>query len=102
MAEQPPTMNFHLSPALSVTGIIDYSTTEGRKYFDRSVEKLSDKLFDCEDKDLHLFIDALKERADEMGWNIQGVGITDILVDPLNPQSGYINILTNHRELTIE
>ena len=102
MAEQPPTMNFHLSPALSVTGAIDYSTAEGRKYFDRSVEKLSDELFDCEDEDLHLFIDTLKERADEMGWNIRGVGITDILVDPLNAQSEYINILTNHGELTIE
>ena len=59
-------------------------------------------LFDCEDEDLHFFIDALKERADEMGWNIPGIGITDILLDPLNPESEYVNILTNHGELTME
>jgi len=57
---------FFLSPAQSITGIIDYSTTEGRKYYERSISKLRDELFDCED-DLHLFIDALKERAEEMG-----------------------------------
>ena len=79
-----------------MTGVIDYSTAEGRKYFDRSVGKLSDELFDCEDEDSHSLIDALKERADEMGWNIQVIGITDILVDPLDPESEYINILTNH------
>ena len=46
---------FHLSPAQSITGIIDYSTPEGRKYFERSIVKLREELFDCED-DLHLFL----------------------------------------------
>ena len=95
-------VEFHLSPALAVTGVIDYSTPEGRKYFDKSIEKLNEELFDCETDDLHLFIDSLKERAREMGWDIPGVGITDVFLDPLDPDSEYINILDNHGELTLE
>ena len=105
MADQPqdqPPVQFHLCPALAVIVVIDYSTLEGCKYFDRTVENLNDELFDCEDEDLHLFIDALKERADEMGWNIPGIGITDIILDPLNPESECVNILTNNGELTME
>ena len=58
---------FHLSPAMAITGIINYSTPEGRKHFERSIEKLGDKLFDIETSDLHPFLDALYKRACEMG-----------------------------------
>ena len=102
MNEQNLEANFHLSPALAVSGIIDYSMPEGWKYYEKSIEKLNEELFDCETDDLHLFIDALKERAREMGWDIHGIGITDILLDPLNPDSGFINIFTRHGELTLE
>ena len=99
MSEQ---VEFHLSPALSVTGVIDYSTTEGRKYYEKSVEKLNIEPFDCETDDLHLFVDALTERAREMGWDIPGVGITDIFHDPSDPGSEYTNILSSHGTLTIQ
>ena len=59
-------------------------------------------MFDCEGNDLYLFLDALKECACEMGWETPGVGITDIYLDPHNPDSEYINILSNYSELTIE
>ena len=59
-------------------------------------------MLDCEGDDLHLFLDALKERACKMGWETLGVGITDIYLDPHDPDSEYINILSNHGELTIE
>jgi hypothetical protein len=91
---------FHLSPAQSITGIIDYSTPEGRKYFERSIVKLREELFDCED-DLHIFLDALKERAQEMGWDIPGVGICDIPLVPLDPDTTYVNILERHGEVTL-
>ena len=93
---------FALSPALSVTGFINYSTAEGRKHFERSMSKLSDDYFECETDNLHMFLDSLAERAIEMGWEIPGVGITDVLLDPTNPNSDYINVLTNHGELTLE
>ena len=99
MSEQ---VEFHLSPALTVTGVIDYSTTEGRKYYEKSVEKLNIEPFDCETDDLHLFVDALTERAREMGWDIPGVGITDIFHDPSDPGSEYTNILSSHGTLTIQ
>ena len=87
---------FHLSPAMAITGVIDYGTTEGRKHFERSIAPLSAELFDCESDDLHLFIDALITRAREMGWDIPGVGINDILLDPTDPHSEYKNILRHH------
>ena len=99
MSEQ---VEFHLSPALSVTGVIDYSTTEGRKYYEKSVEQLNIEPFDCESDDLHLFVDALTERAREMGWDIPGVGITDIFHNPNDPESEYTNILSSHGTLTIQ
>ena len=49
-----------------------------------------------------MFLDALAERAIEIGWENPGVGITDVLLDPTNQNSDYINILTNHGELTLE
>ena len=93
---------FHLSPAMAITGVIDYGTTEGRKHFERSIAPLSVELFDCESDDLHLFIDALITRAREMGWDIPGVGINDILLDPTDPHSEYKNILRHHGELTLD
>jgi len=94
--------HFHLSPAQAVTGVIDYSTPEGQKYYKRSIAKLNEDLFDCESNDLHIFLDTLKERTRKIGWDIPGVGITDILLDPLDPNSKYINILTRHGKLTLE
>ena len=101
MADNPP-VPFHLSPAASIMGVIDYSTPEGRKHFEHSIERLNDELFDCEGGDLHLFIDALMERAREMGWSAPGVGVTDILLDPLDPNSDCVNLLTHHGQLTLE
>ena len=95
-------VQFHLSPALAITGVINYSTPEGHKQFERSIEKLNEELFDCESDNLHLFIDALKECTREMGWDIPGVGIMDIFLDLLDSDSEYINILIRHGELSLE
>ena len=94
--------HFYLLPAQAVTGVIDYSTSEGRKYYEHSIAKLNEDLFDCESDDLHIFLDTLQEHAREMGWDISGAGIIDILLDPLDPNSEYINILIRHGELTLE
>ena len=59
--------HFHLSPAIVIIGVIDYSTAQGRKHFEQSIESLGVELYNYESDDLHLFIDALITRAREMG-----------------------------------
>ena len=54
-------VDFHLSLAMVITGIIDYGTSKGCKYFNHSIKKLNKELFDYEYDDLHLFIDTLQE-----------------------------------------
>ena len=91
-----------MSLTLAVTGVIDYSTSEGWKYYEKSIKKLNKELFDYETDDLHLFINALKEHAYEIDWEIYRVGITSILLDSLNIDSRFINILAKHGKLTLE
>ena len=38
---------FALSPAMAYNGIINYSTTQGRKMYSAATAKLSEDLFDC-------------------------------------------------------
>ena len=58
---------FALSPAMAYNGIIDYSTTQGRKMYSAATAKLSEDLYDCNAEDLYTFLKALKERAREYG-----------------------------------
>ena len=57
-----------MSYTLAVSEAINYSISLGYKYYEKSVEKLNEELFDCETNDLHLFIHTLKEYI----WN--GIG----------------------------
>ena len=71
---------FFLAPTFDVGEVIDYSTVEGRKYFERCVAKVMDEGFDVEESDRMVFTSALLERAREVGWDIDGVGITSIFL----------------------
>ena len=54
---------FTLSIVLAIIRIIDYILTKGHKYFKKSIKKLNKELHNYEDKNLHLFIDILKEQV---------------------------------------
>ena len=93
---------FYLAPAQSIYGVIDYRKVEGRKLFEKSIAKLEVDQFDGKAGDLHLFLDSLQERAQEMGLELQGVGAMEIALDPINPDSDVVNIITNHGRVKLE
>ena len=93
---------FHLVPTFDVGDIINYSTIEGRKYFERCTAKLSEDPFDVEETDRMIFTEALIDRSKEIGWDIDGVGIASMYLNPHDPDSEYASILTNHSELALE
>ena len=56
-------VEFSLTPATSIGGIIDYATSRGRKMYASATTKLEDEPFDCVAEDLYSFLKALKDRA---------------------------------------
>ena len=92
---------FSLTPASSIGGIIDYSTTKGRKLYASATSKLEDDLFNCTAEDLYGFLRALKDRAREYGWDEPGVGILSIPNDPYNP-TGFRSLIDQHGEVNLE
>ena len=93
---------FHLAPTFDAEDITNYSTIEERKYFERCTAKLSEDPFDAEETDRMIFTEALIDRSKEIGWDIDGIGITSIYLNPYDSDSEYVNILINHGELTLE
>ncbi len=94
-------VQFALTPAMALDGIIDYKTTRGRKMYAAATAKLSEDLYDCNAEDLYAFLKALSERAREYGWETAGVGIMSIPDDPANP-NGFKLLINNHGEIDIE
>ena len=92
---------FDLPPAMAYNGIIDYSTTQGRKIYSAATAKLSEDLYDWNTEDLYTFLKALKEQAREYGWNTEGVRIISILDDPEDPKD-FKSLIDNHGEIDIE
>ena len=76
---------FHLNPAGAMTGVLDFSSVETRKFFDRATKRLDpEELFDCSAEEMHHFLRTFDERAQEVGWDGSGNGILWI------PESGNI------------
>ena len=98
---QSQNMNFSLTPATAIGGIIDYSISSGRKMYAAATAKLEEDPFDCVAEDLYSFLKALKDRAREFGWDTHGVGILSIPDDPLNPTE-FKSLIDQHGEIELE
>ena len=70
-------VRFALTPAQAITGVIDMTTSEGRKIFEHGTRALSKDGFDCEADGLFGFVESLKARASTEGWAATG-GILQI------------------------
>ena len=88
---------FALTPALANQNIIDLSSTKGIKLY-KSITTPLDIKFDGSSKELVLFMDELKHKADENGWNDMLLRVSDR--HPVNPT--FRNLITNHRLIDIE
>ena len=64
-------MAFALTPAQAYQGIIDYSTTEGRKLYESATRRLypSEEGFDCNPENLHGFLELVANMANAFDWD---------------------------------
>ena len=106
-------MAFALTPAQAYQGIIDYSTTEGRKLYESATRRLypSEEGFDCNPENLHGFLELVANRANAFDWDFydpaedwDGQGVLMIAkADPsIDPDAGCWNLLEHHGEIDME
>ena len=94
---------FALNPAAAVNGIIDFTTSEGRKLYSKATEKLQEELYDCSPEGMFAFIRAYEDRASMYGWNDENAGINMIPNNAENPfEEGMINLINNYGEVSLE
>ena len=98
--QPPPQPTFALTPYQAIDGIIDYTTNEGRKYYERATAKLNDEGFDCQADTLRAFIKDLERRAEAFGWTSTITGILNIPIDINDPNSPIKNLLKQYGELS--
>eukprot|EP00978_Attheya_sp_CCMP212_P033479 scaffold135186_cov68-Attheya_sp.AAC.2 len=89
-------MAFALTPAMAVTGVLDFATREGSKIYHSETKGLSEEVYECTPDGLFNFLETLGDRAHECGWLMEDVGILYIPEDPLNPNTTYLNLLTHY------
>jgi len=68
----PPVVQFAITPALAITGLLDYTKGDHVKIFRGAIKAVSDEPFNCEADGLYQFLKDVLDRADEMGWT-QGI-----------------------------
>jgi hypothetical protein len=101
----PPAVAFSSRPGRANLGIIDLTTRDGVKYFERASKSVFDDgaTYEADDEQMHNFTKGVKERGEEYGWISPGGGILMIPPDPLQPMIGpHVNIVTNYGEKTLE
>ena len=90
---------FSLTPYNMGTNVLDYSTSEGRKHYDRATEKLNEIKYDCQSDNLRSFLEDLARRANAFGWSTPTTGILQIPKDLNDPTQGYYDLLANYGEI---
>ena len=99
--EQQINPRFALTPYQATIGIIDYHTSEGRKFYAKATSTLSDEPFGCTSDDLLAFLEDLARRANEFGWNEAGIGIMEIPDQPGDPNTTFTSLLDNYGEFSL-
>jgi hypothetical protein len=98
VAPQPPQPGpFALTSALANQNVIDLLTTQGRiKLYKAITTPLATK-FNGSSRKLVLFMDELRHKADEFGWNDTLLSVSD--QHPITPTNR--NLLLHHRLITM-
>ena len=99
--EQDAPPPFALTPATAIGGVIDYTTSTGRKLYSSATAKLEETAFDCVAEDLYSFLKSLKDRAREFAWDEPGIGILSIPDDPYSPTE-FKSLIDQHGEIELE
>jgi hypothetical protein len=97
--------NFGKSPAaVSVGRDLDMTNEEDKKLYycgtSRFVAK--NELFDLSSGHFLTYMERLRDRVTEFGWNAEVLGILNIPKDPLNAAGELDNLLNNYGMISIE
>ena len=93
---------FASTPAVAITGVIDYTTNEGRKIYSSATAKLDEELYNCTPDELHQFLQSLSIRAKEFGWDDEIGGILQIPENPHDLLSDTIKFIDNYGQISLE
>ena len=97
------TTTFYLNPASAMTGTLDFSRTETRKYYAKATEKLdSEELYDCTPGNMFHFLKLIKQRANEYGWDEEDLGIMWIPEDVDDANSKLHYLPTEYGRISME
>jgi hypothetical protein len=92
---------FALTPASAVQGVIDMTTSEGRKLYSSATHKLEEDLYDCQPDGLYQFLATLHTRAQEFGWNDPIGGILQIPEDATDIASDTLYLVDNYGQIPL-
>ena len=95
-------IQFALTPGQTPSGLVDYSTKEGRKSFYKDTEKLPDT-FNGQSEGLTLFQSQLKDKAAACGWN-NGHPTEDVIQIPIEQvrPNDTRDIIQEYTQLSVE
>ena len=93
---------FALTPAKALTGVIDYTTKEGRYHYAEGTKQLESELFDANPEDLFGFLKALARRARAYGWDDEVTGTLRIPEDPENLNSDTVSLIENYGTILLK
>ena len=91
---------FTLTPAESVTGIVDFAKVAGRKLYDRAAKPLDKELYNWEPDSLYQFVESVYERANEIGWQSKNkTGIVHIPKE--DGEEGFDDVIKTRGNITL-
>ena len=93
-------MAFALTPGQNVDAVLDFGDKSHRAIYEKSIAPLPIDSFDCVNTQLVDFMSALSKKAHDFGWTDRILKIP--LTLPEAADTEYINMLTNHAQVTIE
>ena len=94
---------FFLNPAGAMTGTLDFTQVETRKYFHKATKKLDqEELYDCSPSNMFHFLKLLKQRANEHGWDDDVTGILWVPEDHQDATGALRYMPTEYGRLTME
>jgi hypothetical protein len=92
------TDEFALAPAQLDNGILNYSTKEGKRQYEKAVQYLGVK-YDVSAADMRDFLEAAKEHGETQGWN---TSVFAIPKDINNPQGECLHLIDSYGEISKE
>ena len=93
-------MAFSLTPAQTIDAVLDFTEKSHRSIYDKAIAPLSIDAFDCDHTQLVDFMTALSKKSDDFGWTDRILKIP--LTLPEDPNTVYINLLTNHAQVSLD